>query len=324
MGFRVRDKTLVVAPAEAKLIRFALARIMAGDSLGAIVKGWNSKLVPTRRRTRWSAMVLRHAVRNQALIGLNSAGVASWDPIVDLATFTGVAHVLNERGQHGVPHQRSSLGGGLTHCGRCGARLILSTSHANSVMVCVAGRTAHPLDGDDPRAGPTRLSCGKTMMRADRLEVYVFDAVLNMLPVSFMSSRSRRSETLNEIERLDSLMLDLESAQQPDWEAKGIGRAAADTRHLLDETREANAALTAVLERVQFHEIFAGGVDWRSWSIPRRAYFLRSIIDRIEIDPLPVGRKSPPHNPQMTRETWERVERDFWDEMAPQRIRIMY
>ncbi|NEN07762.1 recombinase family protein [Diaminobutyricibacter tongyongensis] len=323
LGFRVRNKTLVVAPAEAKLIRSAIARIIAGDSTYAIVKDWNAKRVPTRRVKRWSAMVLRQAVCNPALIGLNKAGVPSWDPIVDLATFTTVVDVLSERGRHDVPYERSSLGGGLTHCGRCGARLIRSTSGANSVMICVAGRRAHPRDGSDPRADPSGLSCGKTMMKADRLEAYAFDAVLNMLPVHAMSARSRRSETLNEIERLDLIVLGLE-AEQPHWEVKGTGRATAETRHLLVERREAKRALTDVLDRVQFNEIFAGGVDWRSWSIPRRAHFLRFTVDRIEIDPLPVGRKSPPHTPHMTRETWERLESDFWDEMAPQRIRIMY
>ena len=324
LGFRVRDKNLVVAPAEAKLIRSAMARVIGGDSLDAIAKDWNAKRVPTRRRKRWYAMVLRNAVGNQALIGLNKAGVPSWDPIVDLATFTSVADILKERSRQDVPYQRSSLGGGLTHCGRCGARLIRSTSGANAVMLCVAGRMAHPQDGSDAHAGPTGLSCGKTMMKADRLEAYVFNTVLTMLPVSAMSARSRRSETLNEIERLDSLLHDLEVAQQRHWEVKGVGWAAAETRHLLEEARDVNRALTEVLERVQFNEIFAGGVRWRSWSTPRRAHFLRFIINRIEIDPLPVGRKSPPRTPNMPRETWERLESDFWDEMAPLRIRIIY
>ncbi|WP_345763451.1 recombinase family protein [Diaminobutyricibacter sp. McL0608] len=324
LGFRVRDKTLVAAPAEAKLIRSAMARLIAGDSTYAIVKDWNAKRVPTRRRKRWSAMVLRKAVCNQALIGLNTAGVPSWDPLVDLATFAKVVDLLKERGRHDVPYVRSSLGGGLTHCGRCGARLVRSTMGGIPVMLCVPGRTAHPRDGSDPRAGPTGLSCGKTIMKTDRLEAYVFNAILNTLPVNAMSARSRRSEILNEIERLDRLVLDLEAAQQRHLEENGIGSATAETRDVLRETREAKRALSEVLERVQFNEIFAGGVDWRAWSIPRRAQFLRFIIDRIEIDPLPVGRKSPPHTPHMTRETWEQRERDFWDEMAPQRIRIMF
>jgi len=94
-GYRQAGDALELEPAEAMMVRDAYSAILAGVSLHAITRQWNTGNVPTRRGNRWSGATVR-----QVLMAWRNAGVAvykgepvgegAWPAIVDRDVFDGV------------------------------------------------------------------------------------------------------------------------------------------------------------------------------------------------------------------------------------------
>jgi DNA invertase Pin-like site-specific DNA recombinase len=119
---------------EAQLIREAVASLLQGGSLRAIVRDWNARGIKTPGSKRapsgnpWSKTSVRRLLLSPRIAGLRQhrrEGVtygASWSPIISeedhlrlRARFSGTREVTG---------RRYLLTGGLAVCGLCGARLV--------------------------------------------------------------------------------------------------------------------------------------------------------------------------------------------------------
>lgn len=128
-------------PVTSAVVKRIVRRILAGDSLYAIVADLNRAGVPTPRAYRnelvgrdgttagWSTSNMRQMLAKQSLIGIRihrglPVGEATWDPIVDPGDWQRVQQILNDplRVTHrGVVPQY--LLSGIALCGVCGAQL---------------------------------------------------------------------------------------------------------------------------------------------------------------------------------------------------------
>ncbi len=133
-GYGYEADGLRVKPSEARVIRDASKRVIAGQSLYSIVQRLNEKEVPTVRGSVWTAQTLKTVLTSHRIIGVRvhhgrEIGPAKWDPILDRVTWERVGRVLNaNKGKRQAP-RRYLLTGGIAVCGRCGAWLHAQRRH---------------------------------------------------------------------------------------------------------------------------------------------------------------------------------------------------
>lgn len=121
--------TLVIVEDEATIIRTAATRILAGEGLKGVAASLST---PERTISRTG---LKHILTSETTAGLRFNGTAhldgNWTGILDRATWTELAIILNEPGRHtgGPRGQRVHVLSGLMTCGKCDA-VMRSRTHA--------------------------------------------------------------------------------------------------------------------------------------------------------------------------------------------------
>ena len=150
---------------EAELIREAVARVLAGESLRSIAADWNTRQVRTPTGGRWRTQVLRRMLLSARIAGLREhhgvvTAAAVWPGIIDRDTHERLRAILTDPGRqkfNGIDARRYLLTGFLV-CG-CGRKLVARPCQARRRRsVCV---------------GPNFGGCGKTGRLADPVEQLV-------------------------------------------------------------------------------------------------------------------------------------------------------
>jgi site-specific DNA recombinase len=123
-------------PAEQALIRSACQQVLAGRSLGAIARDWSSAL---GRLVRPNAV--GDILRNPRVAGrLPDDRPARWSPVVDEATWRGVAAVLADPARH-KGRGPSRLLTGIATCGLCRGTVNGGVTRTGAPTYrCAAGR----------------------------------------------------------------------------------------------------------------------------------------------------------------------------------------
>jgi Recombinase len=175
-----RDRTRVVH-AEAAIIREAAARVLAGESLGAIAGDLTARGVATVRGGPWSRTSIRQLLLRPRVAGLRQhrgavVGPAAWPAILDGETYEGLRATLTgpRRRPPGLTNARKYLLSGIASCGVC--RSPLKVHH---------GGPSAPLAYACPRRG-----CGKVRRSLPHLDELVTGLVLDRLA----GERSRQAD----------------------------------------------------------------------------------------------------------------------------------
>jgi hypothetical protein len=157
-------------PDEAKVIREAAKRVLAGESLNAIVNDLNNRGVPTAQGAMWRTQTLRRILTAWTVAGHREhrgedAGPGQREAIVDETTHRRLrAVILNPDRYRAAPPRVALLAGGLARCGRCGSNLITQRRKSGArVYVCLSY-----LGG-----------CGRLSVQAAPLEELVAEAVMH-------------------------------------------------------------------------------------------------------------------------------------------------
>jgi site-specific DNA recombinase len=113
-----------VIPREAKLISEAAGRVLAGDSLAAIVRDWNRRRIPTAGDGVWSTHKLVKVLNSPRLVGdntLNGSVVAKscFPAILDRLTFARLRSAIADLKRARNSPNRYLLTS-LLRCGKCG------------------------------------------------------------------------------------------------------------------------------------------------------------------------------------------------------------
>jgi DNA invertase Pin-like site-specific DNA recombinase len=136
---------------QAKVIREAARRFLAGETPYAIAQDFNRQEIPTPRPPRsarprgWDLTQIRRLLTNPAYIGKRThrgeiVGDAIWPPILDEATFHRCAARFADPNRK--THRDSSvryLLSGLAVCGVCGGRIRVQKNRGFLAYLCIEG-----------------------------------------------------------------------------------------------------------------------------------------------------------------------------------------
>ncbi|MFJ6656047.1 recombinase family protein [Streptomyces sp. NPDC091377] len=229
---------------QAAVVREAVRRVAAGDSLRSIAIEFNRRAIPTPGSAKeWKGYGVRSLVLNVAYVGKRShrgrvVADAVWPPILegqDEEAFYACAQILSD------PRRRVSkdtrikhlLTGRLSHCGKCGGQMrrkscgtqrtpvyqcadhfctsIVASRFEDYVTTVVCERLARPdatdLLGDDSRAEEAKAAMAEAAEKRSRLdEFYDAAATGEVSPVALARIEAR---LLPEIESAEKRAADL-------------------------------------------------------------------------------------------------------------------
>jgi DNA invertase Pin-like site-specific DNA recombinase len=276
---------VTVQESEAKLIREAARRIIAGEAVRTIAIDWNDRGIPTSSGKRWLVTSIRTMMTGPRLAGLRVhhgevVGDAEWPAILDRKTYERVRAILGDPRRHQPGRPAAHLLAGLLRCAKCGAKM-------NS------GRRPN---GDRRYMCPPEPSgCGRTAITADALEELIVDAVLNRIDNPKMSRQLAKPKR-----KKDDATVDLEQIERDlDLLAKRFGEGKITQRQWINASEplerrrdDAVRSITAIVDTAAL-EPFRGHDVRRAWAradLDRRRTVLKALIDTITIGPGKPGR----------------------------------
>jgi DNA invertase Pin-like site-specific DNA recombinase len=236
-GYTVSRDALIAD--EARNIRAAAKKVLAGASLSSIARDWNERGLrtpPSGKRTpngtEWRPSVLGRLLRNEFLAGLRNYDgaviVGTWPKVFDVETHEQLVAVLSD------PERRSSdstsvkhLLAGFVVCGLCGERLVSRPHRKHGPRYLCA-------------TGPGRKGCGKIAANVPLVDEVVGEWVVATLTASAEGLRKAGSSA----PRIDVHALEAEAAQiverqrelAREWARRTIDRAEWMTaREVLEE-----------------------------------------------------------------------------------------
>lgn len=157
---------------EVRLIREAARRVLAGESLYAIVHDWTDRGIPTSTGAPWSTTALKTLLMAPRIAGLRShrgdiVGPAVWKPILDEDTWHSVVATLKTRSRTRTRVPRGYLlSGGLIRCSECGGQLVAAPRPYGRAYAC---------------QHTSRGGCGKVSIKAEPVEELIVEAVFEAL-----------------------------------------------------------------------------------------------------------------------------------------------
>lgn len=148
--FGYESDGVTVNPDEAQELRWATDQTLAGMSMRAIARDWNTRAVRTSTGSEWTGTEVRRLLLRARNAGLRQhrgdvIGTAEWEPIVDEDRWRAVRAILNAPDRRTNPSDgaRSSLGTGLFLCGICndGTTVWITSSRKRRSYAC--SKVAH-------------------------------------------------------------------------------------------------------------------------------------------------------------------------------------
>ncbi|UNK47123.1 recombinase family protein [Arthrobacter sulfonylureivorans] len=137
-GYRRDGHTVTADPAEAEALRDAAARILAGESLSAIVREWNAAGIQSTVGKPWNVTSLRRALLNprntgRRLYNGEDLGEGAWPAILDADTLQSLETKLTDPRRRTAPDDLNAkyLLSGIALCGKCGKKMFASPAKKN-------------------------------------------------------------------------------------------------------------------------------------------------------------------------------------------------
>lgn len=288
--FGYLDDRVTVDTDEARLIREAAARFLAGESLRSLCADWNGRGVPTSTGAAWSPTVMRRLLGSPRIAGLREhrgevVGPAVWPAIIDPVDHRRVRALLDDPARlTWRPGRRYLLTGGIARCGRCGAALVARPRDDGArCYVCATGPTG---------------GCGRLKILAEPLEELVAGAVLDRVDhLGLVDAATPPAEQdddgMVEVEQLERRFAELGEM----WAAGEISRtewlAARDAVERRLRTARAaladNVRTTGPLDQWKGREGALTAV-WDDLNLDQRRAIVAAVIDRVTVGPAVRGR----------------------------------
>lgn len=288
-------------PTEAPLVLEATARVLAGESLWAIINDWTDRGVPTVRGAPWSTTALRTVLMSERIAGLRVhhgqiVGEAEWPAILDRDTWESLRAVLVTRTSNRrrlTPARSYLLTGGLARCGAC----------EDQTPLVAAPRPKYRAYGCLESAG----GCNRISVIADRFETVVINrlaaAVADGLIEQVRATHSTGGEDLGSLIAAEerklityARMLDSGEIGRAEWAAMREG-----VQGRIDAIRGQLAARSSprILDGVDADH---WSEQWDEWTFDQRRAALRALVDRVVV--APVGYAGRRFNPDRVQCHW--------------------
>ena len=307
-GYRRDGSSLVIEPAEADVIRDCSTRVLAGETVGSILRDLHARGVTTSTGKAWTRRSIVNTLASARIAGLRShdgnEGPGTWDAIVDRETHDALCIALAPSKVRRAAARTYYLSGGLLRCDRCGGSM--------------KGRSWTAPDGRAARRAQYACSsatehrgCGGTAIAAAPLEGFVAGIVVARLSSSAFRKRlEARSPATDDLYRrlakLDAVADDVASAfgageigrrdfkvarERNDLERRGIER---ELRGRLGQRSEIlHDAPTTEAALVKW---------WEAATVAQRHALTGVVVDEIRVGPAVRGRKR--FDPARVRLAW--------------------
>jgi site-specific DNA recombinase len=305
-GFGYEADRITIRKSEAKLVREAARRVLAGESVRSICADWTRRGISTVTGAKWSTTVLKRILTAPGTAGLREHHgklyEGQWPGILDRETHERLrAFLCERRGQPGQNARKYLLTGGMASCGLCGAALVARPKHdGRRCYVCASG--------------PGFNGCGKIRQLANPLEGLVAEAIFEALASQEFSEalRAANGESDHEHElflRLSKLEGELEQLARDHYADRLISR-----REFLAARDALNARIEATrqeLARTQQSRVFVDvprGADalrreWATKGLDWRRALVAALIERIDLAPAIKGQNF--FNPDRVKVVWK-------------------
>jgi DNA invertase Pin-like site-specific DNA recombinase len=291
-----QDKT-TLNPAEAGLVREAVGRVLAGETVPAVAADWNRRGIRTPQGARygWAGATLKAILRSPRLCGLRTyrgqvVADGRWEAIVDRQTWETLQARLPKGSPPGRPGGR--LLTGVARCGRCGGPLWSSwrkdKDHRTARYACVRR--------------PGAPGCGNLTATGEPLDALVRDAVLHALSGPGLA-RARRQLAGDDTQQRQAVR-DLAEAEARQDEAAAlfaegrisrkewflvrdrVGQRIQGARRILDRTAGPLADLPSSAEALR--------EAWEQGTVAWRRALIGTVVDRIVVGPSPHSNRFDP------------------------------
>ena len=154
---------------ERELIREAVRRLIAGDTLRGIAVDWTDRGERTPAGGKWYNVNIRRMLLSPRLIGMRLHNgqlyPGTWEPILTVEEYEAVKAILEDPARYkyergGLPKHLLS---GIAFCGLCSNKLSVRKRYDNRIYYC----------SQNPPAG----GCGKIQRVVDQLEGLITEAI---------------------------------------------------------------------------------------------------------------------------------------------------
>lgn len=264
--------------AEAKLVREAATRSLAGESLYAIANDWNDRPVATVTGAKWTTTHIRTLLLSPRVAGLRQHDgetfPAIWEPILDRETWEQVGRTLRTRSRARTRPARSYvLSGGLIRCGRCGAALVAAPRPYGRAYACLSSHGG----------------CNGVGIKAEPVEELVIEAMLVAVDTPALAAASARpanddAQLREELQQVDGrlrILAEMFAAGEIGRTEWGTARAALEQRRIAAE-----AELASDVNPLDgYRRPGALRKAWPGLSVDRRRTILTAVLDAVTIAP---------------------------------------
>ncbi|PPG91528.1 hypothetical protein C5C39_06765 [Rathayibacter sp. AY1F3] len=312
--------SMIIDESEAVIVREMIDRFIAGDSWRTIALDLNARKILTQHGKGWNALKVRNVAIRPRNVGIRDHNgtaqyAAKWQPLIDQETWqrlqTAILVSQSHHKQRG-PFRKFLLLG-FAYCGRCGNRMNSFSKQQRDGSFTPSYR-CRAMDDEKGRIG-----CGKVSRIGGAVEDLVKEAVLFRLDSDHLGRLVAASSS--ESPKLRKL---LEERQQQEARLKEILNLYGSGTLTYDEYRSAKTAASARLATLgrNIDAMTAASVfvtvpsgtslrdTWDSADLQWRRQLLDLVVDRVWIDPVPVGLKQTRFkqwvfNPKYVRIQWK-------------------
>jgi DNA invertase Pin-like site-specific DNA recombinase len=307
LGWNMRDNGSAVLDRRAATeIRHAAATLLAGGSMGSVVKDWNARGFTTSTGRPWSYTSLKQVLsrsRNAGLVTYNGEIVAKspWPPLLTEDTWRALVNLFADPGRRRSQSNRARwLLAGIAVCGKdgCGSRLRSGTVRSNAskgtnrtVYRCSAPGTGHVARSAKPLDD---MVCEVMARRLARKDV-----------AALLVSESERPDA--EGLRTEAVALRLRLGEAADLFSDGK-ITAAQLAKITARAQERLADVESALASSARGSVLAGIVGaadpvkaWNRATIERQRAIVRELLD---VTVLPSGKRGNGFDPELVQIEW--------------------
>lgn len=279
--------------AEAEVVREGVRRVLAGDSIHAILRDWNRRGILTSAGGRWNASPLRRMLRSARIAGARDhAGTlvarGAIPAIIGVDELLAVRVILDDPERRTTPGSRVrvNLLPGFAFCGRCDAPLVgRPRSDGVRRYLCPA---------DLGRSG-----CNGLAILAEPTEALVVDSVFAVLDTprlsALLADQSDADETRAAAHTLEATEASLAELARDYYVRRVLGRVEffAARAELAAQGEAARDVLTRTARRGVLAGVHSSTRARRAWAgadLDWRRAFVGALVARVTIMPAVRGR----------------------------------